>query len=145
MKNRHIVERLCDALRDSDISALAEVHAADIVVSYPQSGEIFRGADNYHAMLANYPEGLPRGQISAIHGEDDSVVVTSSIPFNMPIITISGGGDTFIVEGKADYGEIGIYNVVVIIEIDGGKVIEETWYFAEPFESPAWRAPFLGR
>lgn len=143
MKNRRIVERLCDAIVTQDMAAFIDLHAADLVVSYPQSGETFRGADNYHAMLANYPDGLPMGHISTIHGENDSVVVSSSIPFSMPVITISGGADTFIVEGEADYGDGGIFNVIAIIEIGGSKIAKETWYFAEPFESPAWRAPYL--
>jgi hypothetical protein len=63
----------------------------------------------------------------------------------MPTITVTDAGDDFIIEGVVRYPDGGIYNVVGIIELDGGRVARETWYFAAPFDPPAWRSPYIAR
>jgi hypothetical protein len=66
----------------------------------------------------------------------------------MPVFTYKrmlGGGDVFVVEGTIDYGDGIPVSYVGIGEIRGGKVARITEYFANPFEAPAWRAPFVER
>jgi hypothetical protein len=54
-----------------------------------------------------------------------------------------GGGDVFIVEGTIDYGDGVPVSYVGIGELQDGKISKMTEYFANPFEAPAWRAPFV--
>ena len=56
-----------------------------------------------------------------------------------------GGGDVFVVEGSIDYGDGVPVSYVGIGEVRDGKVARMTEYFANPFEAPAWRAPFVER
>jgi hypothetical protein len=47
------------------------------------------------------------------------------------------------VEGVNDYGEGREYNVVLIVELKDGKWWRDTRYYAEPFETPRWGAPWV--
>jgi hypothetical protein len=143
MSNRHIAERFAEAIRTKDLATVREVIATDIEVEYPQSGERIRGIDNYLGVHANYPGGLPTAEIIKVRGDKDSVQVTSPLPFGLPIVTVSGSDDTYILEGVGDYGDDGVFNVVVVVQLRDGLVASESWYFAPPFEAPAWRAPFV--
>ena len=143
MNNRQIAERYSKAEKDQDLARIGELAHPDIIVTYPQSGETIRGIDNYLAMLSNYPGGgLAKLEVSETHGAPESVHVVSS-PFGIPIITVSGAGNTFFIEGVAEYPDGGVFNVVGIIEVRDGKVVKETSYFAAPFDPPAWRARFV--
>ena len=143
MNNRQIVERYLRAEMDRDWTAVAELGHDDMVVTYPQSGETFRGCDNYIAMLSNYP-GIYQAQLDVTepHQPKESVHVVAS-PFAMPIITVSGAGNTFFFEGVVEYPDGGVSNIAGLIELLDGKVVKETWYFPLPFDPPAWRAPFV--
>ncbi len=126
-----------------DPLASAQLMHPDIVVRYPQSGEVIKGRDNYVAMLSNYPSGLPEGEIVDIRGEREAVQVSRPLPFGPPIITVMGSGDTFIIEGTTDYADMGRFNLVAILKLDDGLVSEEVWYWAAPFDAPEWRRPFV--
>ena len=54
-----------------------------------------------------------------------------------------GGGDVFVVEGTIDYGDGVPVSYVGVGELRDGKIAKMTEYFANPFEAPAWRAPFV--
>jgi ketosteroid isomerase-like protein len=139
--NRGIVERYLSAYAVRDLAAARELQHPDIVARYPQSGETFRGRDNYMSMQESYP-GLPEAKASAVTGESNTIVLPSSLPFGKPTVTVFGG-DQFVVEGVATYPNGEVFNVVMILRLQGGKVIEETTYFAAPFEAPEWRRPYV--
>lgn len=54
-----------------------------------------------------------------------------------------GGGDVFVIEGTIDYGDGVPVSYVGVGELRDGKISKMTEYFANPFEAPAWRAPFV--
>jgi hypothetical protein len=143
MENRSVAERYAQALQTRDLNLTADMAHPDIVVRYPQSGEVIRGRDNYLAMLSNYPSGLPDAEVTDLHGGKAGVHVSSPFPFGMPTITVIGSGDTFIIEGVAEYPDGALFNIVVILTIADGRVSEEVSYFAAPFDAPEWRQPFL--
>jgi ketosteroid isomerase-like protein len=143
MGNRQVAEQWARAMRDRDAVALTELVHPDIVVSYPQSGEIIRGQDNLLAIASNYPTGLPETDLSELHGTEESVQVTSPLPFGIPTITVAGGGDTFVLEGVAQYPDGGVFHVAMIVQVRDGRIARETSYFAPPFDPPEWRAPFV--
>ena len=112
----------------------------DVVVRYPQSGETFKGRDNYLGMLANYP-GLPEGDVKSVKGDSTTGILNPTLPMMAPKIVVFGGDD-YILEAVATYPDGGVYNVVVIIRLHGGLVFDETDYYAAPFEAPEWRRPY---
>jgi hypothetical protein len=145
MNNRQLIERYAKAHADQDWAVASGMMDPDLVVTYPQSGETFRGRDVYVRMLSAYPGHLETNAdltITTLRLRKESVHVTTS-PIAAPTITLTEAGDDFIIEGVVKYPDGGIYNIVGIIELDGGRVARETWYFAAPFEPPAWRAPFV--
>ncbi len=104
------------------LSAEAEyaLRTEDFVLELPQSGERIVGRDNMRAMQAAYPA-----------------------PPAMTIRRIVGAGDLFVVEGVSQYPTAGTYYVANIVEFRDGKIARETRYYGEPFEPPAWRAPWV--
>ena len=144
MDNRQLVERYVRAHMEQDWASVAEMMAPDVVVSYPQSGETFRGAANYTDMLANYPGKLDDSEmtITRLHLPKESVHVIAS-PIALPMITVTGAGDDFFFEGVVKYPDGAIFNIAGLIELGAGLVVKETWYFAAPFDPPAWRARYV--
>jgi hypothetical protein len=49
----------------------------------------------------------------------------------------------WIVEGVNDYGGGQVFDVVLLIELKGGKIWRDRRYYAEPFEAPEWRAQWV--
>jgi hypothetical protein len=129
------------AIQARDLQRQGELVHPEIVVRYPQSGETFRGAENYLNMLADYPLGLPEGEMTSLHGESSTAIMPSPLPHLRPTITVFGG-DQYVVEGRVQYPE-GEYLVVALLRLQGGLVREETWYFASPFDPPEWRQPYV--
>lgn len=140
MDNREVAERCIAAFKRDDIEGAREYIHPDFVATYPQSGEVFRGRDNYLEMLANFPTP-PLVDMEIAHGGYQQVQVTST-PFGPPTISVIGSGDTFVVEGVNRYRNEGVFNVVTILKVENGLVMEETSYFAEPFEAPEWRRQY---
>jgi len=142
MSDRRAAAGWVEAIRGGDVSALRELAHPDIVVRYPQSGEVVKGPDNVLAMVAAIPFDIPDSTIALSDSTRETVSVIAPGGFAMPSITVTGAGDTFFVEGVADYGASGVFHTVMLIKVRDGKVAEETSYFAEPFERPDWRTPF---
>lgn len=119
-ENRRVVERLIDCLNDRDIAVMDELFHEDAVMDWPQSGEKVRGGDNRRAVYGAFPQ--------------------------LPTITprrIVDSGDLVVAEATLDYGGGAVYRTVFIFELRDGKIARETAYWAEPFEAPAWRSPWV--
>ena len=144
MNNRQLVERYVRAHTEQDWASIAEMTAPDVLVSYPQSGEVIKGRDDYVAMLSNYPGRLDESELAVtrLHLPQESVHVIAS-PIALPMITVIGAGDDFFFEGLVTYPDGSVFNIVGLIELGAGRVVRETWYFAAPFDPPAWRAPYV--
>ena len=56
---------------------------------------------------------------------------------------MSGGADTFTLQGQIRYPDGALFHLAAICDIEGGKVIRETTYFCEPFDPPEWRADLV--
>ncbi len=143
VESRIIAERYANALRTNDLGLLGELTHADVAVRYPQSGEVIRGRDNYLAMLSNYQSGLPESEVTDVRGGKASVHVVTPFSFGTPTITVIGSGDTFVLEGVAEYPDEGHFNFVVILTMMDGRVSEEVGYWASPFDPPEWRRPYV--
>ena len=125
--NSEAIRRLRDAMQSGDMgsmSALIDDLAADeFVQEWPQSGERIR-RENSKKLAEQYSEQ------------------TGSSP-KMQLKGIRESGDLVVVEGTIDYGNGVPVSYVGIGEFRDGKVVRMTEYFADPFEAPAWRAPFV--
>lgn len=123
-----------------DDETLRRLRHPDWTDTWLQSGEVVRGHENWMAINRGYPGGLPRWEMSTISGvEETRVVATPGLgPLGGPI-TITGGGDTFTLEGRLRYPDGGVFCVVVVGRVAEGKVVEQRTYFAEPFDPPEWR------
>ena len=142
MANASIADRWIEAATVNDLDTLAELAHVDLVVTYPQSGEVIRGRDAYLAMMRAYPRGPATVESGERTGPRDRVHVSRRGPFTMPIITVDHGGDTQVYEARVRYPDGVLWPVVGVIEVRQGKVISERSYFCTPFEPPEWRTEF---
>ena len=58
---------------------------------------------------------------------------------------IVGSGDAWFIRGKARYPDGSTWHVASIYLLRDGLILKEITYWAEPFESPAWRAEWVER
>jgi ketosteroid isomerase-like protein len=125
--NREVIERYMAAVQSGDLVTMAAVlddtAADDFVQEWPQSGERMRR------------EGSKRilEQYQASTGTNPTMAVRD----------VRSAGDLTVVEGTIDYGDGVPVSYVGITQFGDGKVRRVTEYFANPFEPPAWRAPFV--
>ena len=103
-----------------DASAEHDIYDDDAICDYPQSGERILGRGNLQALRSHHP-GKPSG---------------------FQVKRILGNRDLWITEYTIMYQERAAYTVS-IMEFRSGKVVHETQYFADPFDAPAWRRPWV--
>ena len=97
----------------------------DYAMEMPQSGERIRGPENMRSFQRSF--------------------ATNSNPPSIQIRRVLVREGLWVVEGVNDYGEGGVYNVVLIVELKDGKWWRDTRYYAQPFEAPEWRAQWVER
>jgi hypothetical protein len=119
---RGALEAHWQASAAGDADAEHAIYADDAVCEYPQSGERILGRDNLQALRSHHP-GKPSG---------------------FEVRRIQGSGDLWITEYVITYLGRPAYTVS-LMEFRDGKVVHETQYFADPFESPAWRSQWVER
>jgi hypothetical protein len=120
--NRQRVEQFFAASERGDFTELATMVDDEMVMAWPQSGEVFKGRDNvFGAMRAVEvkPEfaGPPR---------------------------ITGSGDVWVLMAPLRYGTE-ILHYVAVLELEQGKVRLATGYWGGPFPAQDSRAPFATR
>ena len=127
--NRELAAKFEEVLRTNDfgrLSGLIQEYATDdFVEEWPQSGERLTKAAAVR-MSEAYPE-------------------MSGVTPKFTYKRMLGGGDIYVVEGTIDYGDGVPVSYCGVGELRDGKVARMTEYFANPFEAPAWRAPFVER
>ena len=125
--NSEVIERFRRAVEGGDLASMASVMdeftADDFVQMWPQSGELMR-REASKRLAEQYSEQ------------------TGTSP-KMQLSGIKSAGDLAVVEGVIDYGNGVPVRYVGIAEFSDGKVVRMTEYFADPFDAPAWRAPFV--
>jgi len=115
---RAALERHWAASNAGDDVAEVDIYRDDVVLEYPQSGERFRGRRNVLESRGNNP-AKRRFEIRRTRGSGDLWVIEYVIFYDgRPVHTVS------------------------IMEFRDGKVAREAQYYADPFEAPAWRAPW---
>jgi len=138
VNNREVVERLAAALATDDLEARDPLLADDVVESFPQSGERFRGRENLRAIIENYPNGHPLASSVEVVGPDEQWAVTP----RYTVVSISGAGEHFTIVARVRYPNDEEWYAVTLVELCDGKVAELTDFFGATFEAPDWRAPY---
>jgi hypothetical protein len=113
-----LVERYVAALHEGRFDAVGELFAEHVQIEWPQSGERFDGKEACIRVYTDYPGGAPQV---------------------MGVPQVTGDGNAWVVQAKLRYPDGKDYFTVSVIEVDHGKVVRETDYFAEPFPVPEWR------
>ena len=113
---RTSLERHWAASDANEFDAEHEIYREDAALYYPQSGEKIRGRHNI---------------------QESRYVQPNKKRFT--VRRIVGGGDLWITEFTLTYDGAPSY-VVSIMEFRDGKVVNETQYFADPFEPGPSRA-----
>ena len=128
--NREIIAELRRLFESGDFGELsrftAQYASEDFVREWPQSGERIRGQENDRKISEGYG------------------AATGTAPRFTPRRLLSGG-DLIVAEGTIDYGDGTPVSTVGIYELKQGKLTKATEYFANPFEAPEWRKPFVER
>jgi hypothetical protein len=116
---RDLLDRHWAASNAGDQDAEHDIYAADVVVEYPQSGEVIHGRNNLQTLRTQHPARR-----------------------TFTVRKISGAGNLWVTEYVLTYDGTPTYTVS-IMQFADDHVIAETQYFADPFKPPAWRAQLV--
>lgn len=140
MGNREVVERYTRAVNDNDLDTQDELSHDDYLARWPQSGEVIRGRANRRAIVEHYPGGL-RPAIDRVVGHDEEFMAGPN--WNIVHIAGSGTDDEITAVGTITYPNGETWHVVTLFTVRDKKIWREVNYYAEPFEAPEWRRPYV--
>jgi hypothetical protein len=129
------------ALTAGDLNAAVKLVHPDFVEEYPQSGERIRGVANMRAMVENYP-GLGTAEEPFVQTSDAE---TWAVTPAYTVVRIEDNANKGTAVLKVRYGDGSEWWMVALFELKDGLLFRQTSYFAEPFEAPEWRAPWVER
>ena len=145
------VARYQKAIMTMDLDAIEELRHPDYQCYYPQSGERFLTHQDWVDAHRGYADRFPQDVLEASEvkgGERKAEVTSLTTPtwiLPTPVVSVSDTGDLVTMEGSGPWPDGKVYHWVRIIEYKDKLVWRETEYFAEPFDAPEWRAPFVTR
>jgi hypothetical protein len=113
------IRRFVEAINTQEMEVFDALYHDDVVVHWPQSGEVIRGKQHIREFRLAYPT-----------------------PPTATLRRIVGSGDLWAIEMGFDY-DGDRFDVIVIHQWRDGLVVSETSYYAAPFEAPAWRAKWV--
>jgi hypothetical protein len=114
------IRRLVEALNTRDMEPYDAIYHDDVVIEWPQSGEVIRGKHNIRELRLARLTATPTATLRRI----------------------IGSGDLWAAEMIFDYDRDRFYTVL-IHEYRDGLVVRETCYYGAPFEAPAWRSQWV--
>lgn len=142
MTNEEVVRRYAAAEMEFDHDTLRALRHPDWTALWPQSGELIRGSDNERAIVEGYPGGAPRVvKAERMIGSEDRWATS---PMG-GAYRVDGEGENWWGEWRMVYPDGSTFFTVILLELRDGKIFRETLYWAAPFESPEWRAPYVER
>ncbi len=136
-----VVQRYAEAVARGDLETEERLRHRGWTADWPQSGERVADSAAYRSIFEHYPGGSPRSEIRRLIGPEDRWVVTPS----NTAVRVAGCGDFWWSEWTVTYPDGHDYLAIALIELRDGLVHREIVYWAEPFESPAWRADWVTR
>jgi hypothetical protein len=114
------IMRLFEAMERRDEEALRALATDDFTMTWPQSGERFRGPENALGALS----------------------VLDDLPTPVGEPRIVGSGDTWVVMMPLQYRDAGAVHYIGVFELHDGLVRASTEYFGAPFPANPERARF---
>jgi hypothetical protein len=108
-----------EAINTGDMDVFDALYHDDVVIHWPQSGEVIRGKKSIRELRQAYPT-----------------------PPTATLGRIIGSGNLWATEMVFDY-DGDRFHVIVIHQWRDGLVVRETSYYAAPFQAPAWRAKWV--
>ena len=118
---RAALQRHWAASDSDDFAAEHGIYADAAILEYPQSRERIRGRHDIQASRMAQPDRK-----------------------RFAVRRIQGSGTLWVSELVLTYGDRP-FHVVSLMEFEGGQVVRETQYFAEPFEPGPSRAQWVER
>jgi ketosteroid isomerase-like protein len=116
---RATIRQFVEAINTGEMEVFDAIYHDDVVIHWPQSGEVIRGKHNIRELRQAYPT-----------------------PPTATLRRIVGSGDLWAIEMGFDY-DGDRFHVVVIHQWRDGLVERETSYYAAPFQAPTWRARWV--
>jgi hypothetical protein len=113
------IRQFAEAINTADMEVFDAIYHNDVVIEWPQSGEVIRGKKNIRELRLAYPT-----------------------PPTATLRRIAGSGDLWVMEMVFDY-DGDRFHVIVIHQYREGLVVSETSYYAAPFQAPTWRARWV--
>jgi hypothetical protein len=113
------IQQFVAAINAREMDPFDAIYHDDVIIQWPQSGEVIRGKKNIRELRQAYPT-----------------------PPTATLRRIVGSGDLWAIEMVFDY-DGDRFHVVVIHQWHDGLVVSETTYYAAPFQAPAWRARWV--
>ena len=119
-----VVRSLWDAVQARDWIGARALLAADLVVEWPHTGELFGGADLFIDVQREYP------------GD-----------WQVEVEEVLGVGDRVAAQVVIDAGAGGIYRCAGFYEVSGGRITDAVEYWVEEGAeaAPLWRTDLVAR
>jgi ketosteroid isomerase-like protein len=119
---REVVVDFWDRIQARDWDGLGHLLSGDFVVEWPDARLQIRGRENFVEFNRTYPEG-----------------------WTIEVIGILAEGNTVVSEVRVPHTEEGVYYVLSIVNVDGGRLTggREYWLKEHEQELPAERARWL--
>jgi hypothetical protein len=116
---RAAIDQAVERLLAGDSDGAHAIYHDDAVLEFPQSGERFEGLANFKAWREQYPADV-----------------------RFEVRRVSGSGDVWVRELSVTYDGTPAMLGVAVLEFRGDRVARERIYVTEPWDAPAWRAPW---
>jgi ketosteroid isomerase-like protein len=136
--HRKVLERFAAAMDRHDWDRLDESVHPDVVAEYPQSGERFRGIENFRAQFVNYPNfDTATSHLEEVVGGADYALTPA-----YTLVAVEGSGDKGAAIVRARYPDGSTWWAINFYELRDGLIARSRTFFAPDFEAPDWRAPY---
>jgi ketosteroid isomerase-like protein len=136
--HRNLLERFAAAMDRHDWDLLDESVHPDVVAEYPQSGERFRGIENFRAQFVNYPNfDTATSHLEEVVGGADYALTPA-----YTLVAVEGSGDKGAAIVRARYPDGSTWWAINFYELRDGLIARSRTFFAPDFEAPDWRAPY---
>jgi hypothetical protein len=144
MNTHEVLELWLKGLSEGEWEPFIDHLHPDYTETYPQTGEVFKGRENFKALVEAWPN-LPAADEVEIMGpqEPKVTVVRSPMPLGQPVIHVTEGDGRFSAQTHVRYPDGSEFILISLGRMEDGLIRENTLYWAAPEEPAEWRKPFV--
>ncbi|MFB2874813.1 nuclear transport factor 2 family protein [Aeromonas jandaei] len=121
MKPVAVVEAYWQAMQSNDFARAARWLGDEFVCDWPQSGERILGRCNFVEINRRYP---------------------AAGPWSFTIVRLLAQGDEVVSEVQITDGVVHA-RAITFHRVEGDRIVQQTEYWPEQYESPAWRRAWV--